>query len=83
MVLAEGDAGLGFSKDEGPEPCESLKRGGCHDWAEGPDVFAPAWGAAQSTWLVPVHVSSLQEEAPASKAEQDVNAASQRNVLPC
>lgn len=33
-----GDAGLGFSKSGGPEPCGSLKRG-CHDaWEREPEV---------------------------------------------
>lgn len=42
MVLAAGDAGLGFSKDRRPQPCESLKRSCCHAWTQETDVYAPA-----------------------------------------
>ena len=83
IVLAEGDTGLGFSKGGGAEPCGSLRSGCYHAWAQEPEACAPAQGTFPSAWLVPTHVSSLQEEATASRAQREVNAASQRDVLPC
>lgn len=44
IVLAGGDAGLGFSKDKRPQHCGSLKRSCCHALTQETDVYAPAQG---------------------------------------
>lgn len=74
IVLAGGSAGLGFSKDGGPEPCGTLKRGCCYAWAQELEVCVPAQGtvplclAGGNPCLLPARLKG----APASRAEWDV-----------